>query len=85
MEELTFDEFQLLDELTKTWYVENNGVYLEVSRFQDECKIALFSVGPFYVEVWYHIEREKLIRLKAFKDYKKLDEYIDNIDIKPLT
>lgn len=81
MSALSLSQFNHMATAEKYRWLEHYGIYLQVSRIDGACKVALFSMFDFYVEVWLDIKTDKLVRPSGFINYKKLDPYLQQIDI----
>jgi hypothetical protein len=56
------------------------GVHLG-ERFDGEHKILLYQIEGFYVEVFYHQEQNKLVRLRSFRSVDQLRSYLERIHV----
>jgi hypothetical protein len=81
MQTLTLSQFDTLCEEEKIILIDDHGVYLDVYRRSEGCKVGLFKLWGFYCEVWFHKKSNKIQKVKAFGHYKKLDPYLDQVDI----
>lgn len=61
--------------------VEDFGSYLEVDRLSNGCKLALFALYGFYVEVWLNEHTDTIIKLNGFTSLTRLDLYLNQVDI----
>jgi len=64
--------------------VLNGGTYL-ATRYEDQDTINLYSLGSFYVEVYYDPEVNHLHRCHSFTSTQHLALYIDAIQVKGLS
>jgi hypothetical protein len=76
-----FDELKLSEQIE---IVEDFGVYLEVVRRSNGCKVALFALYCFYVEVYLKELTDTIVRIKPFTHMTRLEMYLDQIDITEL-
>jgi hypothetical protein len=81
---LTLCEFNALEHIERIQAVEDHGVYLEVFRRSEGCKIALFALHGYYVEVYLKTATDNIIKVKAFTDMRRLEMYLEQINITPL-
>ena len=81
MQTLTLNQFDTLCEEEKIILIDDHGVYLDVYRRSEGCKVGLFKLWGFYCEVWFQKKSNKMQKVKAFSNYKKLDLYLDQVDI----
>ncbi len=77
----TVEQFNRLLEPQKYDLLENYGTYLDTYRHVDGYKVALFAIFQYYCEVWLSEKTDTLYKATAFKSYKKLDTYLDKIDL----
>lgn len=80
---MTLYQFNALDETEQHEAVWNNGVHVG-DRVEGECKIILYQLFSFYVEIYYHTEFNALRRLRSFSSTQCLDTYISDINLKSL-
>lgn len=76
---MTLYEFNHLDESEKaetTW----SGVFI-ADREESECKILLYQIDSFYVEVYYHKVDNAIKRFRSFSAISQLDPYLKNINL----
>jgi hypothetical protein len=80
----TVQAFNRLKNTEKYAILEDNGIYLEVYRTEGPFKIALFALPWCYCEVWLNQSTDQLLKAIAFSSYKKLDLFLDSININEL-
>jgi hypothetical protein len=81
---LTEAEFNRLSTCEQFALLEDEGIYLSVSRVQTIYKIALFSLYGYYVEVWLNRKTDKLVKAFAFSSYSRLDPFLEGINLTSL-
>jgi hypothetical protein len=81
---LTAQRFNRLTNPEKYGTLEDNGIYLDCYRIEGPFKIALFSMHSFYVEVYLNQGTDRLVKALAFNSYKRLDPFLENININEL-
>lgn len=77
-------EFNLLDNnQLKAEAVWQDGVYIatRTSPLHLDVKILLYQLPKFYVEVFYHEERNEILRLLSFSSVDNLEPYLLSINI----
>ena len=84
MQTLNLNQFLTLCEEERIIVLEDYGVYLDVYRRSAGCNVALFKLWGFYCEVWFHRKTNKIQKVHAFSNYKRLDLYLDQVDISPV-
>ncbi|HEU4633455.1 MAG TPA: hypothetical protein VFS22_05695 [Flavisolibacter sp.] len=78
---LTFEEYISLDNDLQTQVLSLDGVYLELIRSCRNLNVELYSLYNFYVEVFFDRVTEEPLYLKAFKNTRHLNPYLELIDI----
>jgi hypothetical protein len=78
---LTHCQFNSLDHADRIQILEDFGTYLELSRQSEGCKVALFDLYGFYVEVYLDQQEDRIIKLHGFGNTNRLEKYLRQIDI----
>lgn len=81
---MTLYEFNLLeDNAKKADVVWEQGVYIASRRSPHNVhvKIMLYQLPKFYVEVFFDIQQNKILRLLSFSSVGNLDPYLSCINI----
>jgi hypothetical protein len=78
---LTFSEYIALDKDLQTQVLSLDGVYLELIRSCRNLNVELYSLYHFYVEVFFDKVTEEPLYLKAFNSTRRLNPYLELIDI----
>jgi hypothetical protein len=78
---ITISQFNQLSKFEKYGMLEGYGTYLEISRIEDKCQVALFYLFNFYVEVWLDLQSDQLLNATAFRSITRLDPYLNKIDL----
>lgn len=81
---LSLQSFNSFSEIDKYAFLEDNGIYLDTYRIDGPYKIALFALPRFYCEVWMNQKEDRLYKAVAFSSYKKLDPFLEKVDISPV-
>ena len=76
---MTLNEFKALDQQEQQEVIWE-GVHIG-ERADPEHWVLLYHLGDFYVEVFYHKEKNALVKYNAFKATERLRPYLDQIDI----
>lgn len=71
---MTIEDFNFLN-LNEQGDIVFKGDFL-VERIEGGCRIALYRVKGFYVEVYYDTDRNEIERVEAFKSNERLVPYI---------
>ena len=80
-ENFTLSQFNRLSTSEKYGLLEDHGIYLDTYRLEGPYKVALFALSAFYCEVWLNVKTDQLYKAEAFSSYKKLDPFLQEIDI----
>ena len=72
----TLYQFNLLPEKDKPVLLWQDGVFLDRSREENGFKIVLYALYSFYVEVWYKVDENEIVKLRTFKSLKQLSCYL---------
>ena len=78
---ISFVEYRSLPQNYQAEILWTDGVYLELMRYTKGLNIELYALYNFYVEVYFDSLTEEPLFLKAFKQAKKLDPYLSQINI----
>ena len=70
--ELTLDE--------KAWYLWHGATFLHVYE-SNTYRVNLFYLNDYYIELWYHMEGNKVDQIRAFKSLALLEPFLNNIQI----
>jgi hypothetical protein len=77
---MTIYQHKVLQEKEQAEVLWEMGVHLG-ERFDGEHKILLYQIEGFYVEVFYHQEQNKLVRLRSFRSVDQLRSYLERIHV----
>ena len=78
---ITLKKFRKLDYEVQLHCLYGSGINLELYRTVNEWEVVLYSLGNFYVEIYFNHEITRVLHIKAFQSLKKLDPYLRNVDI----
>ena len=76
---LTLYQFNLLNDHLKAEAVWQ-GTFLD-NRGEDQFKVQLYSLGNFYVEVFYEKQNNEIVRIRSFRTTRLLAPYLKKIKI----
>ena len=71
---MTVESFKKLDDIAKYQEILN-GTLLSVRQVPG-CKIQLYNVYEFYVEVFYCTEKHFIEKVRAFRSTKLIEPYL---------
>lgn len=77
---LSVREFELLSLADQVAYIRADGHYLHY-RIKGWCKINLYWLGNFYVEVWYLYNLQDIGLIRAFTKTTCLDPYLLDLTV----
>ena len=78
---ITLRKFRKLDYEIQLHCLYGSGVNLELYRTIHDQEIVLYSLGNFYVEIFFNSEITSVLQINAFHSMKKLDPYLRYVDI----
>ncbi len=81
---MKFAEFKTMDLYEQAGIICEEGVLL-AERNEDDSLIVLYSVGSFYVEVFYRTSDSEIVKFRSFQSIQFLDPYLQQIDLDALT
>jgi len=73
-------DFRVMPFEKKCDVVTYNGQYL-VHRFLGECKVFLYSVDDFFIEVFFSSKYQKVLMINAFNQSTGLEPYLEMISL----
>lgn len=77
---MNFNNFNLLDRDQQSKLLWQDGV--RIADMQNKkYQLSLYQLKSFYVEVWYHIKQNKIIRYRTFSDTDELLPYLNEMEI----
>lgn len=79
---MTLEQFRKLEEMEQIellWPLPVIG-----HRMENGYQVLLFQLDSFYVELYHHMLRDSLEKLRAFADTQYLDIYLEKINIAEL-
>ena len=77
---MTLYQFNLLNETQQAETLWENGVHIG-EREDLVHTIALYQIGSFYVEVFYHRQLNAIKKFRSFSSTDQLEPYIIKIDV----
>jgi hypothetical protein len=73
-------EYNVLCNDEKAQILWDNGVFV-VSKQAAGFTINLYALFDFYVEVWYNVEKNNIVKFQTFKSISRLAPYLDLINL----
>lgn len=71
---MTLYEYKILPDNIQYEIIWDEGNYID-SRITDNCKINLYAIDMFYVEVYFDLTTNAAIKKVSFKYGERLDHY----------
>ena len=81
--QINITEFNELSLDEKAWYLWHGATFLNVYE-KAVYRINLFHLNNYYIELWYHVEGNKVDNIRAFTSQDLLDPFLENIHIESL-
>ena len=66
----------------KVW--RKNGVYLDERILHEKCRIEIYSLFNFYVEVYHNLRDNQIGTIKALEDSEDFDRLLKNVQLELL-
>lgn len=76
---MTLYEFIALGETEKAILMKD-GLFI-IDRKDGEFKVALYTLGEFFVEIFYNTHEHKITNLKPFKTRNLLEPYLHEVSL----
>ncbi len=80
---ISINEFNELNLDEKAWYLWHGATFLHVYE-KSVHRVNLFHLNNYYIELWYHIEANKVDNIRAFTSIDFLDPFLENIRIESI-
>jgi len=77
---VTINEFNELTLDEKAWHLWHGATFLHVYE-KSVHRVNLFYLNEYYIELWYHMEGNKVDNIRAFTSQSLLDPFLENIQI----
>ena len=77
---MNFCDFKEMDIDGQSLVVCQKGIYIS-ERQENDCLVALYQVGAFYVEVYYRLKTAQVIKLVSFYSTNFLQPYLEKLNI----
>jgi hypothetical protein len=76
-------DFRLLDVPMQAHIICQRGVYLS-EREEDDCLVVLYGISDYYVEVYYHLQDNEIVKFLSFHSTDFLEPYLNKISLEQL-
>jgi hypothetical protein len=77
---MNFSLFKMLDVAAQAQAICDCGVMLG-ERKEDDYWIVLYQLDSFYVEVYYRLQDDEIVKFRSFHSVKFLEPYLNTINI----
>ena len=81
---MTATEFNELPYPKKADMWSKNGVFLDERIIYGKCKIVIYSVFNFYVEVYYNVNTNQIGTVKALENIEDFEGYLKSVQLELL-
>jgi len=82
---LSIHQFKRLNLKQKLFAIDRKGVDLSVALFAEKETSTLYWLNNFYVEIVFEKGTQRIESVRGFTDTKRLNPYLDQINIGELT
>jgi len=77
------EKFNVLNFDEKAWHVWHHANFIMVR--QNSCyRVNLYYLNGYYIQLWYHVIRNRIAKIAATKSNRIVDAYLQNISINEL-
>lgn len=76
----TIDHFNQMNFDEKAWHVWHKATFLIV-RNSRNYRVNLYYLNGFYIQLWYHITRNKIDRISATESPRVVDTFLKMIEL----
>jgi len=80
---MTLQQFMSLPGEVQMNTISNNGVYLGKRKAGNHV-VFLYQIDSFYIEVFYHRQKNKVTKLRSFRSTAILEPYLRQVSLKHL-
>jgi hypothetical protein len=77
---MTLQQFDLISKHEDCKYLLLNGVCIGDRITDEDAHVLLFQVTDKYVEVFFSLERDRLLYTRSFEGIEELEPYLGMID-----
>jgi len=75
---ISISEFNELSLDEKAWYLWHGASFLHVYENSGH-RVNLFYLNDYYIELWYHMDGNKVDKIRAFQSLDLLEPFLNNI------
>jgi hypothetical protein len=77
------ERFNTLNFDEQAWHVWHHATFMIV-RQNKQYRVNLYYMNGYYIQLWYHVKRNRIDRIAGTVSNKVLDPYLKNIQIEDL-
>lgn len=77
------DKFNALNFDEKAWHVWHHANFLMV-RQNSYYRVNLYYLNGYYIQLWYHVKRNRIAKIAATRSERIVDAYLPGISIENL-
>ncbi len=77
------EKFNILNFDEKAWHVWHDANFLMV-RQNSYYRVNLYYMNGYYIQLWYHVKRNRIAKIAATTSSRIVDAYLPNISIDEL-
>jgi len=77
------ENFNVLNFDEKAWHVWHHANFLMV-RQNSYYRVNLYYMNGYYIQLWYHVNRNRIAKIAATRSNRIVDAYLQNISIDEL-
>jgi hypothetical protein len=78
-----FDKFNTLNFDEKAWHVWHHATFMMV-RQNSQYRVNLYFMNGYYIQLWYHVKRNRIDKIAATPSNRVIDPYLKLIKIEDL-
>ncbi|CAN5524527.1 hypothetical protein BH11BAC2_BH11BAC2_04130 [soil metagenome] len=77
------DQFNALNFDEQAWHVWHHATFMIV-RQNSQYRVNLYYMNGYYIQLWYHVKRNRIAKIGATRSNKVLDCYLKLIEVENL-
>ena len=77
------EKFNLLNFDEQAWHVWHHATFMIV-RQNKQYRVNLYYMNGYFIQLWYHVKRNRIDKIGATPSKKVLDAYLPLINVKDL-
>lgn len=77
------EQFNALSFDEKAWHVWHHATFMIV-RQNKQYRVNLYFMNGYYIQLWYHVKRNRIDKIAATYSTRVMDPYLKLIELKEL-